>query len=230
MFLPNCVLLLLALPSPPDTLTDDQIVAMGHERYIAQQTAHAPGNLDIQGDAERSYGMALTRVNERIMAASPNKAELKEIQMYLANITKVSMRKADAFTDGTPQFGFYIRRAEVSVSRALHGYLVGAKAEKTLTQQEVWTAYTKGKDFLDKNRDRLVNYASRGGYGIDQHELGYKALGDFFVKVFTIVADSTPDQKKIMFRYAREMIYYTAGHDPLSDTEPDLSSKLVVWQ
>ena len=198
---------------------------MGHERYIAQQTAHAPGNLDIQGDAERSYGMALTRVNERIMAARPNKAELNEIQKYLANITKVSMRKADAFTDGTPQFGFYIRRAEVSVSRALHGYLVGAKAEQTLTQQDVWTAYAKGKDFLDKNRDRLVNYASRGGYGIDQHELGYKALGTYFSKVFQLISNGSQDQKMIMFRFAREMIFYTCGNDPLSEQEPDFSSQ-----
>ena len=198
-------------------LTDQQILEMGHARYIAQETAHAPHDPEVQFGAERRFGIATTRVNEKIIASRQDAKALKEIQIFMANITKGSMRLADAFTFGTPKFSLYIGRAEVSVSRALHGYLVPPASFRSVSQPDVWATYANGQEYLARSEARVREYSARGGFSLEQHSLSYQSIRIHMTELFRRISAATPTQKRVIFSYCQEMIHYICGGDPLSD-------------
>lgn len=197
-------------------VTNDQILAMGHDKWIAKVREEGDGSFGSLAEAEKRFTIALTIQSESRMETHPEGLVAKELQLLIANLAKSSCRVGDFMTYEKPHGHYYNAKAGTQAAMALHSFLSNRAPQVQLSQNDVWEEYKSTKVFHENSRDLVTGFAGRsGGYTAEQHMLEYESLAYFTKKIFTVAKNSTTNQKQSLFYFTRQMIRISKGDDPM---------------
>lgn len=213
------LLLAVAAFSPAQEVTDSQILAMGHQRWIERAQEATPGNLDELSSAEYRFALALGKRNTVRINQSPNKKKLEQLQMWVANLTKGAARVGD-YAHATESLRFFHnRRANTLANLTIEGFMTQTPPPIILTQAQVWETYAKGKSFHDANDEKIeaYRYNGQGGYTVKQLKLEYQSLGFFMDKLLKEVASAPLTQRQHAIYHCDRMIRLSMGENPIAE-------------
>lgn len=213
------LLLAIAAFTPAQEVTDSQILAMGHQRWIAKAKEATPGNLDELSAAEHRFALALGKRNNVRINQSPNKKKLEQLQMWVANLTKGAARVGDyAHANESLRF-FHNRRANTLANLTIEGFMTQTPPPIILTQAQVWETYAKGKAFHDGNDEKIeaFRHSGQGGYTVKQLKLEYQSLGFFIDKLLKEVAPAPLTQRQHAIYHCDRMLRLSMGENPIAE-------------
>lgn len=212
-------ILLFAIASftPAQELSDSQILAMGHQRWMAKAEATTPGNLDELASAEYRFAIALGKRNTVQIKQSANKEKLEQLQMWVANLTKVSSRVGDYAHENEPLRYFHNRRANSLANLTIEGFMTQTPPPAIVTQAQLWDTYAKGKEFHDGNDEKIeaFRYRGQGGATAKQLKIEYQSVGFFMDKLLKEVATESPTKRQHAIYHCHQMLRLTMGKNPI---------------
>ncbi len=199
-------------------LANEQILELGHDKWIAKVKQEGDGTFGSLAEAEKQFTMALTIRNEATMRSRSDLETTKEIQMLMSNLCKGSCRVGDYLTYEKEYGSYYNAKAGSQLAIAIDNYLADRSPVTKMTQQEVWQEYNLTKEIQASNEANIAAFSGRsGGYTFKQHMNEYNSVAYFSSRIFTAAKNSTLKQKQNLFFFANQMIQITKGKDPMPD-------------
>jgi hypothetical protein len=194
----------------------DDIIRTGHDRWIASFRTSQPDNYDALADAENRFALAFSKRKEELIAQSPERKQLEELDIYLANLTKSACRLSDYTLHGTEFFRLYNAKAATLMVLTMEGVAAKRSAKAPLDQEAVWKSFRQTRAMHANNLTRIEAFERQsGGYSAQQHMREYEALGQMLTRVFETMAGGSRDQKSHLFATSIKLINLTIGEDPL---------------
>ena len=212
------LLIALALSITPvqsTKISDQQMLEMGHDRWIAHVQSFSDGASKLT-DAEKRFATALGVQNQRQIAFSSEQKYLDELVMYLSNITKGSDRIADYRLEGTENASLYNAKSWSVTNIAIHKIASRAPADSNLSQAKVWSAFKAARDDHNASFERIEAFRQRSG-GYTAELLGHEvnSIRILSTKTMQLISDRPDREKQHVFAVLIKMINLTTGADPL---------------
>jgi hypothetical protein len=203
--------LVVALTVSQGTATEADILALGHQKWIASIKAS-----DELADAEKRFAVALGRRNQLRIPVSRDPKAFEDLQISLANVTKGACRLADYVLENGPNSLLYNAKATSLAAITLENFMEDRPTKDLTTQAVVWKAYVAARQSHARNVDVLrAYYAQHGGYSPERYPVEFAGLGGSIDRTLKSVASRSIQQKRHVFTHCIRMIKLTLGEDPL---------------
>ncbi len=204
---------LVALGWAGQDVSDDQIIAMGRDAWIAR---HQGADLDQLRSAERRFALAVGLRKEAAIQRSADAKLLNDIDIDMANITKGACRLADYQLAQRPEGLLINAKASTLMVLTMDAVVRRLPCASAVTQTDVWRTYKDTAAYHLGQSEAIQRDADRGGYSVEGHALNYKGLGHNIGRLMNHVASRSADEKRHLFDAVIKLIYLTKGQDPLS--------------
>lgn len=192
-------------PSAQD-FSNEQILAMGHRTYVTRFP-----DPDSRAAAERRFALAQGERNELAIKASPRRKKLEELQNWVANLTKCSMRIAD-YVPENEQLRFLLsRKCEAAANLAIAAFISESSPTRKVSQAGLWKTFRRGQAFHAGNKERIEKF---GGYSFQQLQLEFGSVGRFSDDLLKAVANQPLGVRLQAISYCDTMMRVTMGEDP----------------
>lgn len=205
-----------ALIQQSSSLSDQQIVAMGHKAFFRAMVKSGASSFEDLEEAERRFSWAQTVANEKEMKARPNSKDLDHLQILLANISKSAFVIGDYMTLDKPYDHLYIAKATSLSALALRDVLADVPAIEKLAESDVITLLDETRKIHADQPHLLEAYRSRkGGFSHQQLMHEYDRMSTMMKQTIAARAVQTSRQKQHILKLCRNLINLTLGKDPL---------------
>lgn len=200
-----------------ESISDTQMLAMGHRQWIAKTIQNHPDNLDEISNGEYRFALALGKRNAQRIERDPNRDKLTKLQMWVSNLTKGAARVGDYAHVNEAQRFLNNRKANSLANITIDGFLSQSPPPKLLTQAEVWETFRKGREFHNANDAKIADYERQGGYSVKQLKLEYNSLGFFADKLLKEIASAPISQRQHALFHCNQMFQLSMGQNPIPD-------------
>jgi hypothetical protein len=218
MAYPQNILLLLILNTSflamRQEVRDEEILAMGHDRWISSFSS-GPEFKDSVNGAERRFAIALGTKNQTIIASRPDGQFWEELSVHLANVTKGACRLADYNLLGSGNEDLFNSKAASLANLTISRMLRRQASREHLSQKDVWDTYRNARQVHSRNIEQILARQPVVGYSPEQYPIEYSGFGKSMVQTFRHIAKLTPMQKQHVLILCRQLVNLTIGEDPL---------------
>ncbi len=199
-----------------NSLSDRQIVTMGHKAWIQKNLRENGNSVELLEEAERRFSWAQTAANEKVIAGRSNSKDLQDLQLLIANITKSSYVIGDYMMLDKPYDHLYIAKSTSLSALALRNVLGNTPTIETNKQSDLLPLLNRTRK-IHVNQPRLVEAfrIRKGGFSHQQLLQEYDRMASMMLQALKAKAVQTEHQRQHILHLCRRLIDLTLGKDPL---------------
>ncbi|RZM21500.1 MAG: capsule biosynthesis protein [Pedobacter sp.] len=215
----------------------DQVIVRGAPGYEIQKLVRIegevlyPGSYSITRKDERisdlvrraggltelayQRGASLKRDGSMETLLDQEKEELKEVQSYIATITKGACRLSDRILHNGEN-RFFLAEAEVARATTLYHVIADRPATRKRHRDEIGKRLRAVEALHRKRKEGIENFwRAYGGNSCDQYLVEYNGIGNLMHATIDRPAVRTENQKQNLYRLCLGLIELTHGGAPL---------------